>query len=353
MAVGIPLPTNYTDGDVWSASDVNDITGTINLLGGGNYAAGKNKILNSDYSIWQRGTSFTTPSYAYTADRWTMDAATAFATSITVSRQTFTPGTAPVAGYEGEYFFRLVYTKALLQTGQFVKQRIEDVRTLAGQTATISFWAKCDAARSIGVAFDQNFGSGGSGTVSTSAGTASATTAWQRFSYTVSIPSISGKTIGTSSFLELVFTLPNASSTTDIWGVQLEAGSTATAFQTATGTIQGELAACQRYYYRKTTSTGFNSLAGGGFSTSTTRADIIVNHPVQMRVVPTSLDYSQLVFSDQVTVFTPSAFSYDATGSPLATNLFGTGASGMTQYRPASLFSSVGNVGYYGFSAEL
>jgi hypothetical protein len=30
MAVGLPLKTTYADGDVFSASDVNDITGTIN-----------------------------------------------------------------------------------------------------------------------------------------------------------------------------------------------------------------------------------------------------------------------------------------------------------------------------------
>ena len=43
-------------------------------------------------------------------------------------------------------------------------------------------------------------------------------------------------------------TTPSGTNTIDFWGVQVEAGSIATPFQTATGTIQGELAAAQRYY---------------------------------------------------------------------------------------------------------
>jgi hypothetical protein len=39
-----------------------------------------------------------------------------------------------------------------------------------------------------------------------------------------------------------------ASNVIDVWGVQLEVGSVATPFSRAGGTIQGELAACQRYY---------------------------------------------------------------------------------------------------------
>jgi hypothetical protein len=353
MAVGLPLKTTYADGDVYSASDVNDTNGTINITAAP-YAAGKNKIINGDFEVWQRGTSFTTPSYAYTADRWTMDAATAFATSITVSRQTFTPGTAPVAGYEGEYFFRLVYTKAASQTAQWVKQRIEDVRQLAGQTATISFWAKCDASRSIGVSFDQNFGSGGSGTVSTSAGTASATTAWQRFSFTVSIPSVAGKTIGTSSFLELVFTLPNASSTTDIWGVQLEAGSTATAFQTATGTIQGELAACQRYYLR-VTAANEEPISNQGYFFSSTSFGAMIPHKVEMRVAPTVLDFSQIAvtningfYSEATTCTLPRASRFQ---SVLSAGGLSGGTTG-SAYGYLAAFNA-GRTGYIGLSAEL
>ena len=34
MAVGFPLKTTYANGDVYSASDVNDTNGTVNLVGG-------------------------------------------------------------------------------------------------------------------------------------------------------------------------------------------------------------------------------------------------------------------------------------------------------------------------------
>ena len=252
MATGWPMKTTYANGDVYSASDVNDITGTINLLGKSvAYTAGKNAILNSDFRIWQRGTSFSVS--GYNADRWTTLSLQA---GDTVTQQTFTPGTAPVAGYEGLYYLRLS-NSALAGTRYFL-QRIEDVRTLAGQTVTLSFWAKASASATLtSVVGGQNFGTGGSSFNNGTSQSNTLTTSWQRFTQTATISSVSGKTIGTGSYLEQAFQYANTSVNYDIWGVQLEIGSTATAFQTATGTIQGELAACQRYY-EKTYSQGTN-----------------------------------------------------------------------------------------------
>jgi len=215
--------------------------------------AGKNKIINGDFGIWQRGTSFTSQTFAtYYADRF-CGGADGGGTR-TVSQQTFTPGAAPVAGYESQYFLRIARSVAGSgSTFDVVEQRVEDVRTFAGQTVTFSFWAKADSTRSVGIQPEQIFGSGGSGNVGFTGATVSLTTSWVRYTTTISVPSVSGKTIGTGSYLNLRFSFPlNTTFTIDIWGVQLEYGSKATPFETATGTIQGELAACQRYYFKDT-----------------------------------------------------------------------------------------------------
>jgi hypothetical protein len=245
MAVGLPLKTTYANGDVYSASDVNDTNGTINITAAP-YAAGKNKILNSDFSIWQRGTTFTSiATNTYSADRWVVNKDK----TATITQQTFTPGTAPVSGYEGTYYFRQV-----ISGGSYYAliQKIEDVRQLAGQTVTLSYWAKADASVTNTAGWAQNFGSGGSSQVSGYASNNTITTSWQRFTATFSIPSISGKTIGTSSFFGIQpILIQNATThTIDIWGMQLEVGSTATAFQTATGNLASELTACQRYFQK-------------------------------------------------------------------------------------------------------
>jgi hypothetical protein len=80
---------------------------------------------------------------------------------------------------------------------------------------------------------------------------------------TYTAQSIAGKTIGTgSSFLLNFLSAVNTVQTIDIWGIQAEQGSVATAFNTATGTLQGELAACQRYFY-KPDGSGSNMLFAG------------------------------------------------------------------------------------------
>lgn len=296
MAIGFPVKDDYVTGDVLTAANMNDLSGTVNLLDSVQYAAGKNKIINGDFGVWQRGTSFTNPAaFSYLVDRWRWGTDGTGSTTV-FSRQTFTPGTAPVTGYEGVYFLR--WDRSVATTGATYDdfyQPIENVQTGANQTVTMSFWAKAAAAKTLTLVLSQNFGSGGSAQISTTAGTANVTTAWQRFTLTVALPSISGKTIGTGSSLGFVFQAPfNTTFTFDIWGVQLEQSSVASDFQTATGTIQGELAACQRYYFRATgQTTSFYTMTNMGFARNTTIAYIPFQIPVTMRKM-TSLDYANI-----------------------------------------------------------
>ena len=229
------------------------------------FTVGKNAIINGDFFINQRGFTSNTADNTYNFDRWFTQN---FGGTYTITPQTFTPGAAPVAGYEGRKYMQAI-TASQSAAGHLAvfTQRIEDVTRFAGQTVTISFWAKADTGTpKIGVELYRNYGTGGSPSASETASASSITltTSWARYSVTVAVPSLSGKTLGTTantSFLELSLWQSaganyNARSATtgiqnftfSLWGVQVEAGSVATPFQTATGTIQGELAACQRYY---------------------------------------------------------------------------------------------------------
>ena len=159
--------------------------------------------------------------------------------------------------------------------------------------------------------------------------------------------------IGTSSYLQPLLDGPaNTANTLDTWGWQLEAGSVATPFQTATGTIQGELAACQRYYWRTPVGPA-NGTHGVGMAYSTTGTSIAVPLPVQMRFVPTSVDFASLSVYDTGTITAVTGLTLNGGQTSYNTGFVNpTVASGLTQYRTYFLFNTNSN-GYIGFNAEL
>jgi len=348
---------NNDQGDITGVTAGTGLTGggtsgTVSLAfdqanyGGGQFSAGKNKIINGDFGINQRAFTSTTFTGTYNFDRFLTANADG---TVTFSAQTFTLGAAPVAGYEGTNFAQIVTTGQTLTTAiAALVQRIESVKTLAGQTATVSFWAKANTGTpNITVNFVQNFGSGGSPSASvTITGTAQAiTTSWARYSFTIAVPSISGKTLGTASdYLNCQIyvsggsasaapTVGIQSNTFQIWGVQVEAGSTATPFQTATGTKQGELAACQRYYNRLT---AIGEVVNGAYY-STTLCYASYKYPVTMRIVPTFTASGSAI----ATVY--------SNGAGKASTAIADDAAGGTNYSSIKFTTAAATVGHAAF----
>ena len=242
--------------------------GSVASINNGPLAGMRNAIINGNFDIWQRGTSFTATEYG--ADRWRNARG---GSTCTMSRQAFTLGQTDVPG-EPQYFCRMAVT-SVTGAGNFsiLQQRIEGTRTFANQQVAISFWAKADASKNIAIEIEQFFGTGGSPSSSVAAiGVAKITlgTSWQKITVTATIPSISGKTLGTdvndlfalniwfdagSTFNARTDTLGQQSGTFDIAQVQVEPGPIATTFERRP--IGTELSLCQRYYEAG----GFGSLS--------------------------------------------------------------------------------------------
>ena len=314
----------------------------------------QNYLINGAMDFWQRGTSFS--SAGYTADRWATVAASG--QTVASSQQAFTAGTAPVAGYEGQYFLRTTWSGT--PSGTFwLTQRVEDVRTLAGQTVTLSFWAKATSATSAFTSvIETNFGSGGSAGTSLVGPTLNITTSWARYSTTFTLGSISGKTIGTNSYLD-VRPLNAGSSVAgnaiDIWGVQLEAGSYATPFRRNAPSIQAELAACQRYYVRYTSADAYGLFATASV-VSGTYAHANFSLHVPMRAAPSTVEVPSTITNLKLTNIATTNWTISAIqlgyAQPSFCSLLVT-SSGMTTGQAIYLSNNNTTAGYIGFSAEL
>jgi hypothetical protein len=329
----------------------------------------QNAIINGAFEINQRDFTTSTTNATYGFDRFRQFNADG---TVTYSAQTFTLGAAPVSGYESANFARIVTTGQTLDSANArLVQDIESVRTFAGETVTVSFFAKAASGTpKISVELGQEFGTGGSpsSAVNTNAGSVTIGTSWQRYSVTVAIPSISGKTLGTgkNDFLRLALWLSagsnfNArtgslgiqSNTFDIWGVQVEAGTVANDFRRNANSIQGELAACQRYYLRhNATSANAFERVGLGSASSTTGASILIPIPVQFRTNPSSIEFSGLSLFDGTAFTAVTGATLDNAGVKIVV-VVATVASGLTQFRPYQLGANNNANMFLGINAEL
>ena len=267
--------------------------------------SGKNYLINGNFDVWQRGTSFAAMSQSYTnyqADRWQITPSGNSAV-MTVSRQAFTAGQTDVPN-NPLYFCRCdVTTAASSSASGEVTNKIEDVNTLSGKPVVLSFWAKTvSGTTTLTLRLKQNFGSGGSGDAYTALGTANLTTTWTKFTLTATCASVSGKTIGTGSYLGLNWYWNNNSTTTDdidIAQFQLEEGTVPTLFEYKT--VGQTLAACQRFFCKSfpqgTEPANGNGVVNGamlgkGVTTDDTEPFMSWQYPVIMRAAPSIVLYN-------------------------------------------------------------
>ena len=326
----------------------------------------RNKIINGNFDIWQRGTSGTS---GYVADRW-VNAVNG--TTQTQTQKLFSLGQTDVPNEPRYYVECAVTSVAGAPNAAILWQTIEGVRTFAGQTVTVSFWAKADASKDIAVEFDQYFGTGGSpSSAVTSIGvtTCSLTTSWQKFTVTANIPSISGKTIGTdgNDFLRLNLwfdsgsdynarnnSLGQQSGTFDIAQVQLEAGDTATPFEHRS--YGAELALCQRYYQRYTTSGYVYGRFALGENRTTTKMQAFFDLGQSMRAVPTlqttgtASDYA--VYHSEA-IIAATAVVYDSSATARVPTIQVSVASGLLDGGASQFMANNNTSSFIAFDSEL
>ena len=326
--------------------------------GGSTYVAGKNALYNSAFDIWQRGTSSTGTAYNYTADRW-LNFRGAFASGATFSR---------IASTQAGFQYALRAQRDSGNTGTDVlhlRQGLETTDSLRfqGQTVTVSFYARAGAnfspTSSIlvstiyqGEGTDQaaNNMTGWTG-VTAIAQNNTLTTSWQRFTQTTTISS--AKTQFGIAFTYTPTGTAGAADNFDITGVQVEIAGTASAFSRQTGSIQGELAACQRYYYRAVSDTAYGSVASYAVASSSSGFISMIQAPVTMRVSPTSIDFSTLAFVNYAdTLYAASSLTLPTNNNKQVILVSGS-MTGATAGHAGRLTGNNSTAAYLGFSAEL
>ena len=326
----------------------------------GSMAAGRNFVLNGGMDIWQRGTSKLDGQNTYgTADRWLL----ASAPDATYSRQ-LTGDTTNLPFIQ--YCMRVQRTSGSTSLNTMnISQSFETVNSipLAGKTVTLSFYARAGANWSAassalkaelitGTGTDQNvYTVGYTGAVSLISQNVTLTTTWQRFSITATVAT-NVTEIGIN-FLGFVTGTAGAADFYEVTGIQLEVGSVATQFTRQGGSIQGELAACQRYFQRFGNSIT-NEMVGLGVVNSNT-GYVQVQHNVTLRTTP-ALTFSasgDFVISNGVSSPTSTFIGADLLGTKVSSisAAFGvvvTAGSACRLYRNGSASGS-----FIDFSAEL
>jgi hypothetical protein len=328
------------------------LTSTVEQNTGGAVApfvAGKNFLANGNFDYWQRGTSFSSGNI-YTADRWyTANNGGTF----TISQESSVVPSGST--------YSIKWTTSSASSYVFLYQALEDkdANFLSGKTITVSALVRAQSGFSgdsniyIETNTTANTMTGGTWTSLASSVVTPNTSGWSKLSLTYAIPA------GTAGIrFRLGPVLPQASGTGLYFSqAQVEVGSVATPFSRAGGTLQGELALCQRYYFREVSdaTATYADMSSIQFAATTSQAEGPRQLPVVMRTAPTTLDYANLALrSASGTIASVATLTISASFTTNAVaHIQCTGMSGLTANQIYYLIANNSSSAYLGFGAEL
>jgi hypothetical protein len=356
-----------TTGQVLSKASNTDLDYT--WVAGSASAVNKNYLINGGFAVAQRGTSFTAGANnddAYTLDRWYILSDTNDV--IDVTQET---GTVPA---NSQFAIALDVETVAKKFGIATIIENKDLEGLIGETVTFSFKAKVSATTKLdNVKAAIVAWSGTADTVTSDIISAwnvegtnptlianatyentpanlSVTTNYATYSVSAALDTASLKNV-------ILFVWSDVTDTTlgdflYISQAKLEKGSTATAFISAGDTTQGELAACQRYYYRNTATANYSQLLNYAFAYNSSIPAANVQFMVPMRTTPSSIEFSNIAFERyDNTKYAVSAVLLGS-GTPNGIWVYGT-ASGLTANDVGRWVSNNTTSAYFAFNAEL
>ena len=249
--------------------DAEKVSTSVGQLGGL-----RNKIINGNFDVWQRGTSFSGAAPEFTADRWFAPGAAGQAVTRVADH--------PTAG-SAAFCIQVANTAGT----QWIQQRIEsnNLRDLVGKTVTASVWVKNIVP----------FGSGANlqvvranatddWTTTTDVGTSASTasTNWTQLTCTFTMTAA----MANGLMLRLITAGGGGgAATVRLSMAQLEVGPAPTAFEHRDYGL--ELALCQRYL--PAVVGGDTTAVGIGTFRTATQLYVACHFPVEARVKPTGV----------------------------------------------------------------
>lgn len=276
----------------------------------------KNALINGTFDMWWLGEDFPVSQQpiTYTAIRWRLES---IGSAIGIAKRSFLVGQTDVPGEPESYAAVTVASSAGAGNFAIMAQYIEGVRQHAGRVVTVSFWAKATAPKFLSVELEQIFGTGGQTSGSTSgigAKRFTLTTAWQRFTMTVLVPALAGKSIGTdrndalkfnfwfdsgANFAARSASVGQQSGEFHIGEIQFETGAVATDVERRPRQV--EVALCQRYMLVVRAADPYSAFTLG-YVPNADAVNLFIPLPVTMRAVPS------VTFSGRLSVVNAGLF---------------------------------------------